>query len=54
MSATEHSPLGRDVAYPRRFDAGLLYPIPRALGRAAIGVGARARAVARAPSREAD
>ena len=38
MTAIEHSPLGRDVAYPRRFDAGLLYPIPRMLGRAAIGI----------------
>jgi len=40
MTAVEHSPLGREVAYPDRFDAGLLYPIPRALGRAAIGVDA--------------
>ncbi len=31
-------PLGRDVAYPREYDASLLYPIPRSLGRAAIGV----------------
>lgn len=38
MTAIEHSPLGRDVAYPDRFDAGLLYPIPRALGRAALGI----------------
>lgn len=38
MTAIEHSPLGREVAYPRRFDAGLLYPIPRSLGRAAIGI----------------
>ena len=38
MSAIEHSPLGREVAYPDRFDAGLLYPIPRTLGRAAIGI----------------
>jgi 7-cyano-7-deazaguanine reductase len=42
MAAIERSPLGRDVAYPRRFDAGLLYPIPRALGRAAIGIGTAA------------
>ena len=34
------SMLGREVAYPQRFDAGLLYPIPRALGRAAIGIDA--------------
>lgn len=32
-------PLGREVAYPERFDAGLLYPIPRALGREALGIG---------------
>jgi 7-cyano-7-deazaguanine reductase len=38
MSASEQSPLGREVAYPARFDAGLLYPIPRASGRGAIGV----------------
>lgn len=29
----EHSLLGRGVAYPSQFDVGLLYPIPRALGR---------------------
>ena len=40
MSAVEHSPLGRETAYPDRFDAGLLYPIPRTLGRTAIGVDA--------------
>ncbi|QIL19487.1 NADPH-dependent 7-cyano-7-deazaguanine reductase QueF [Thermomonas sp. HDW16] len=32
------SALGREVAYPQQFDAGLLYPIPRALGRVAIGI----------------
>ncbi len=42
MPAIEHSPLGREVAYPDRFDAGLLYPIPRTLGRAAIGIDAAA------------
>lgn len=31
-------PLGREVAYPSHYDAGLLYPIPRTLGRAEIGV----------------
>jgi 7-cyano-7-deazaguanine reductase len=36
----EHSPLGREVAYPRHYDASLLYPIPRRLGRAAIGIDA--------------
>jgi 7-cyano-7-deazaguanine reductase len=29
----EDSLLGREVAYPARFDAGLLYPIARGLGR---------------------
>lgn len=42
MTAVEHSPLGREVAYPDRFDASLLYPIARTLGRAAIGVDATA------------
>ena len=42
MSANEQSPLGRDVAYPDRFDAGLLFPIPRARARAAIGIDAGA------------
>jgi len=36
----DHSPLGREVAYPRDYDATLLYPIPRRLGREAIGVAA--------------
>lgn len=31
-------PLGRDVAYPSRYDASLLFPIERAHGRAAIGL----------------
>ena len=31
-------PLGREVAYPRRYDPALLFPIPRAQGREAIGV----------------
>ena len=38
MGDIDHSPLGRDVAYPRHYDASLLYPIPRQLGREAIGV----------------
>ncbi|MDE2407538.1 MAG: NADPH-dependent 7-cyano-7-deazaguanine reductase QueF [Xanthomonadaceae bacterium] len=38
--AIEGSPLGRDVAYPAHFDAGLLYPIPRALARAQLGLDA--------------
>ncbi len=32
------SPLGREVAYPQSYDPALLYPIPRTLGRQAIGV----------------
>jgi 7-cyano-7-deazaguanine reductase len=31
-------PLGREVAYPDRYDPGLLFPIPRALGRGDIGI----------------
>ncbi|MEF9978234.1 MAG: NADPH-dependent 7-cyano-7-deazaguanine reductase QueF [Thermomonas sp.] len=38
MGDIDHSPLGREVAYPRHYDATLLYPIPRRLGREAIGV----------------
>ncbi len=34
----EHSLLGRDATYPRQFDAGLLYPIPRALGRESLAL----------------
>ena len=34
----DRNPLGRDVAYPRHYDASLLYPIPRSLGRAEIGL----------------
>ena len=40
MGDIDHSPLGREVAYPRHYDASLLYPIPRRLGREAIGVAA--------------
>ena len=40
MGDIDHSPLGRDVAYPRHYDPTLLYPIPRVLGRQAIGVSA--------------
>lgn len=39
MPGIDGSPLGRDVAYPDRFDPGLLHPIPRALGRRALGIG---------------
>jgi 7-cyano-7-deazaguanine reductase len=31
-------PLGRQVDYPREYDAGLLFPIPRTLGRREIGI----------------
>jgi len=40
MSTPEHSPLGKDTAYPDRYDPGLLFPIPRAAGRADLGLGA--------------
>jgi 7-cyano-7-deazaguanine reductase len=38
MSAPELSPLGKTVAFPAEYDPGLLFPIPRATGRAAIGL----------------
>ena len=38
----EHSLLGREAAYPNQFDAGLLYPIPRAFGRESLGLAAGA------------
>lgn len=34
--------LGRHVDYPRHYDAGLLFPIARTLGRAPIGIDAHA------------
>ena len=40
MSAPEHSPLGKSTPYADRYDASLLFPIPRAAKRAEIGVGA--------------
>ncbi|MBB3183104.1 7-cyano-7-deazaguanine reductase [Halomonas fontilapidosi] len=33
-----HAPLGREAAYPENYDAGLLYPIPRAANRAPLGL----------------
>ena len=36
------SVLGRHVDYPRHYDAGLLFPIARALGRAPLGIAAEA------------
>jgi 7-cyano-7-deazaguanine reductase len=38
MSTPEHSPLGKDIAYPDRYDSSLLFAIPRADKRAEIGV----------------
>lgn len=38
MNTPQDSSLGREVAYPSRYDAGLLFPIPRADARAEIGV----------------
>lgn len=35
----EGLPLGRQVDYPRHYDAGLLFPIARSAGRTAIGLG---------------
>jgi 7-cyano-7-deazaguanine reductase len=37
-NTTAGSPLGRDTAYPAQYDAGLLYPIPRAAARAQLGI----------------
>ncbi|WP_172117163.1 NADPH-dependent 7-cyano-7-deazaguanine reductase QueF [Halomonas hibernica] len=34
----EHAPLGRESAYPEQYDAGLLFPIPRAANRAPLGI----------------
>lgn len=36
--STQDLPLGRHVDYPSAYDASLLYPIPRALGRSHIGI----------------
>ncbi len=38
MHTPQDSSLGRDVRYPSRYDAGLLFPIPRAVGRASLGI----------------
>ena len=38
MAETTHGVLGRTVAYPREYDASLLFAIPRAQGRAGIGL----------------
>lgn len=39
MNTPQDSGLGRATAYPTRYDPGLLFPIPRAQGRAGIGLG---------------
>lgn len=38
MATPDDSALGREVEYPRRYDASLLFPIERAPGRSSIGV----------------
>lgn len=40
MNTPQDSSLGREVAYPDRYDPALLFPIPRAAARAEIGIGA--------------
>lgn len=42
MNTPEDSSLGREVAYPDRYDPGLLFPIPRAAARATMGIDERA------------
>ena len=39
MNTHQDSSLGREVDYPRQYDASLLFPIPRAGARAEIGLG---------------
>jgi 7-cyano-7-deazaguanine reductase len=39
MTSAEHSSLGKSVAYRDEYDASLLFPIPRALKRAELGIG---------------
>ena len=38
MNTPQDSSLGHEVAYPSRYDASLLFPIPRAAGRSEIGI----------------
>ena len=38
MNTPQDSSLGREVAYPSQYDAGLLFPIPRAQGRAELDI----------------
>jgi 7-cyano-7-deazaguanine reductase len=39
QAGTDRSVLGRHVDYPRHYDAGLLFPIARSLGRSALDLG---------------
>lgn len=39
MMTPDHSPLGNAVTYASGYDAGLLFPIARAAGRAELGLG---------------
>ena len=38
MNTPQDSTLGQEVAYPSQYDAGLLFPIPRAAGRAELDI----------------
>ncbi|MCL2297055.1 MAG: NADPH-dependent 7-cyano-7-deazaguanine reductase QueF [Proteobacteria bacterium] len=38
MNTPDHSPLGKSSAYTEHYDASLLFPIPRAPGRAELGI----------------
>jgi len=38
MNTPQDSSLGQEVVYPSQYDAGLLFPIPRAAGRAELGI----------------
>lgn len=42
MNTPSDSSLGREVRYPDRYDAGLLFPIPRKAARGEIGIDDRA------------
>ena len=42
MSTPQDSALGRHVDYPREYDASVLFPIARSLGRDAIGIDTKA------------
>ena len=39
MNTPHDSALGRGIAYPDRYDAGLLFPIARATQRSLLGIG---------------